>query len=278
MATTASTLTTKRLSAAHRLGASARRLQRWYASFSRHLWVAAIILLAVAASATTLVFAPIAGVIVNAAVLVLLIGLALWKEPIRKLAISVGVLPVALMLSASLPPHSAFVQSIILYVTMLLLTLVYRFIFTLEQPLSFTKLSLRGYAFALPLMVVLGQLLGLLGYGLLRQHYAYTNVDTGLVALCAIMFAFTEEMLFRGLIQQQAAKVMHPTVAAILSAGLFALVAINHTTILTPLFALAAGAVLAATYYKKQNLILTTTINATLKLTYLGLLATFVLH
>ena len=260
------------------LGTAAGRLSRWYGSFNRNLGVAVLILLGLAATNLTLVFNPLAGVIVNAAFLVLLIGLALWKEPVRKLAISVGILPVANMLVISLPPVTPFVQLTVFYVTILLLTLVYRFMFALEAPLSWSKLQLKGYAFTIPLMVVLGQLLGLLAYALLRHNYPFPTLSVGTVAISAVAFAFTEEMFFRGLVQQQGAKALNPVIAAILSATTFALVAVNHTTIWTPIFALVAGGVLAITYYVKPNLVLTTIINAAYKLTYLGLLATFVLH
>jgi len=258
-----------------RRGASA---QRSYAQIQQNLWVAAGTLIAIAASTLTLTFHPVAGVVVNAAVLAFLIGLALWREPVRKLATSVAILPVVTLLSLSLPATNAFAESAVIYASLLLLTLVYRYIFTLDQPLTFSRLTLRGYGLALPLMVVLGQVLGVLAYGLQRHSYSFSATPTALVALAAVVFAAAEEMFFRGLVQQQAAKVMHPVIAAILSAGLYTIVSINHATILAPLFGLITGAVLAATYYKKQNLILTTTINAAAKLTYIGLLAAFVLR
>jgi hypothetical protein len=45
---------------------------------------------------------------------------------------------------------------------------------------------------------------------------------------------------------------------------------------LAPLFALISGIVLSFTYYKKQNLVLTATINAAMKLGYIGLIAGFI--
>jgi membrane protease YdiL (CAAX protease family) len=257
---------------------SFKKVARWYASFSQNLWVPAVLLIAIAAVMITLVVAPVTGIVVDAVVLALLMALGLWHAPSRKLAISVGIIPTALLVNAGLPATNPFMESVIFYNTLLFLTLVYRFIFTLEHSLTATKLTLRGYAFSLPLMIVLGQVVGLIGYGLLRHDYPFQASPLQSVAATAVLFAIIEEMLFRGLIQQTAAKLVHPAIAAMLSAGLFALIFINHTTILTPIFALIAGAVLATVYYKKQNVILTTVLNISLKLTYIGLLATFVLR
>jgi membrane protease YdiL (CAAX protease family) len=233
---------------------------------------------AVALSQLALWWKPLAGVYANAGLFALLLGLALWKESFRKLAISVAILPIAIMIDLCLPQGNAFGQAAVFYDAILLLTLVYRFMFALDEPIKSTALKLRGYAFALPLMAVLGQLLGVLGYGMLRHQYAFKNISLPLVAVTACVFALTEEMFFRGLIQQRAAKVMHPAIAAALSTILFALANIGYGTILAPLYALIAGAVLSVTYYKKQNLLLTFTINAMSKLAYVGLLATFVLR
>ncbi len=159
-----------------------------------------------------------------------------------------------------------------------MLALVYRYMFTLDQPLRATKLTARGYGLALPLMIVAGQAVGGLNYLFLQHHYIFTGYSLPLIACAAVVMAFAEEMLLRGLIQQQAAKVFHPLVAAFGTAILYVLLALDHGTMLSLVPAMLLGVVLSFTYYKKQNLILTTTINATAKLTYIGLVATFILR
>jgi membrane protease YdiL (CAAX protease family) len=236
------------------------------------------VLVPLAAAQIALLVNPIVGVYVNAAAFAALVALALRQAAARQLAISAAILPVANMVTLSLPQSSAFNQSMVFYDALLLVALLYRFWFTLDQPLPYSRLAAKGYAFALPLMVVLGEALGVLGYGMLRNHYPYHGVSLPLVALVVVVLAITEETFFRGLIQQRAALVMSPILAATLSTLLYTLVSIGHVTILAPLFALLAGAVLSLTYYKKQNLVLTTTINAAMKLTYLGLLASFTLR
>ena len=244
--------------------------------FRKNSGYALIITLAIASAQLTLLGRPTVGVYVNAGALAVLVCLALWRESISQLAISAAIIPVSMMVVLSIPQTTVFARTSVLYSSILLLGLIYRFAFTVEQSVRNTSLTLKGYAFTLPLMIVLGQLLGVIGYGLLREHYIFDNTSLPLVAAAAVVFAIAEETLFRGLIQQRAAEVMHPVLAAVLSAVLFTFVSIDNTTVIVPLFALLLGTVLSFTYYKKQNLLLTITINAAAKLTYIGLLASFI--
>lgn len=235
-------------------------------------------ILLLAAAQLSLRWRPAVGVYVNAGVFAAFCGLALWREQFRKLAISLAILPVAMMITLSLPQANNFAEAVVFYDALLLLALVYRFWFTIDEPVQSTALAARGYGLTLPLMVVVGQALGGVGYLLLRMHYMYLPVSLPLVAAASVVFAIAEEMLFRGLIQQRAAKVMHPALAAVLSAVAYALFTIDHSTSLGPLFGLLMGAVLSFIYFKKQNLLLTITVNAMSKLAYIALLATFVLR
>lgn len=241
-------------------------------------WLAPVVAVLVAASQLSLWWKPTLGVYVNAGTFVVFCALALWRESYRKLAISLAILPVATMITLSLPQSSDFAQAVVFYDALLLLTLIYRFWFTIDEPLQNTSLTMRGYSLTLPLMLVVGQILGTVGYFMLRNFYAYAPTSLPLVAVTSVVFAIAEEMLFRGLIQQRAAKIVHPALAAALSALLYTFASISHSTPLVPLFALLSGAVLSFTYYKKQNLLLTITINAMSKLAYIGLLATFTLR
>ena len=242
----------------------------------KNSWTMVSIVLIIVIAQLTLLWRPIVGVYFNAAALALLVGLALWREKIRQLAISVAIIPVSTMIVLSLPQTTTFAREVVFYAALLLLGLIYRFMFSLEFPLGFTKLNLKGYAFTLPLMAVVGEILGVIGYGMLRHHYIFGTTSLPLVAATVVVFALAEETLFRGLIQQRAAQVMHPILAAILSTMLFTLTSINTMTVLAPLFSLILGTVLAYTYSKKQNLVLTSAINIATKLTYIGLMATFV--
>ena len=219
------------------------------------------------------------GIYINAIVFALLIRLAIWKDKIRELAISVAILPVATMISLSLPQTNSFAKSVVFYDAILILGLIYRFMFTLDQPVKSSRLTVRGYLTLLPIMVVTGQVLGAIGYLMLRHHYSFVHFSLPLVAATSVVFAVSEEVIFRGLIQQRAARIMHPAAAAALSTVLYTAFSFGHNgSYLSPLFGLMAGTVLSVIYLKKQNLVLTICVNAISKLVYIGLLATFILR
>lgn len=249
--------------------------------YGRNLWLLLWILVLIAAAQVVLFVKPIVGVYVDAAVFASLIWLALWQERSRQFVISTAIIPLSMLLCLSLPASTVFTRTSVLMVSFLLLALVYQYLFTLEYPTDGTRLRMtrHGYLFAIPLMVVFGQFLGLVGYGLLRHQYDFADTPLPLVALGVIVFAIAEEILFRGLIQQKAMELFHPLMAAALSAGLYTLVSFGHRGGgLSPVFAALLGSAVAYVYYKKQNILLTIAINVATKLTYTGLVAIFVLR
>ena len=225
----------------------------------------------------TLFVNPMAGVYLNAIVFALLVRVAIAHDKARKLAISAAILPVANMISLSLPQTSSFARTVIFYDAILILGLIYRFMFTLNDPTKSTQLTRRGYLFVLPSMIILGQVLGGLGYFMLRHQYTFGHTALPLVAATSVIFAISEEILFRGLIQRSAAKIFHPITAALFTALIYTAFSFGHSgSYLAPIFGLLLGSTLSAIYYKKQNLVLTMTVNAVTKLVYIGLMATFV--
>jgi len=246
--------------------------------YFKDFWIFGIIVAVIVATQVTLAVTTIGGIYVNAAAFLILIGLALWKERARALAISAAILPVANMISLALPQSTEFAQTVVFYDSILVLALIYRFMFVLDQPLKETKLGKLGYLTVLPLMAIIGQVLGVIGYLMLRHHYPFDHTSLPLVAACVVVFALAEEIYFRGLIQQRGSVLFNPVLAAILSLILFVFSTIGHVLILVPIFALILGIALVTTYFKKQNLILTFTINAVTKLAYIGLMAGFIFH
>lgn len=234
------------------------------------------IVLCVLAGQMALFWRPSVGVYIEVLIAAIFMAMAVWLTKFRALALSAAILPVATMIAISIPPTTPLIQSMVYYYSILVLALVYRFIFTLDMPLSYTKLTAKGYIGALGLMAVIGELLGLLGYALLRHNYTFHASAWPTVLVSAAVFGITEEIFFRGLIQQRASQIMSPAVAAILTTLLYTVVSIGHITVWAPLFSLLLGGVLSFIYYKKQNLLLTITANVVTKLTYIGLLATFV--
>lgn len=238
------------------------------------LWV----FIAIAVPQLTLLWRPIVGAYVTVLSLAALLGLGLRVASARRLAIAAAILPVTMLVALSLPQPDAFTQAGVFYSTILLLVIMCNFSFNFHEPVDFSVLRKRHWML-LPLMVVLGEALGALGYGVLyHTSYVFHGLPTALVAVGALIFAVAEEFLFRGLVQEQAAKVVHPITAAVLATLAYTVIYVPHGSVLPVVFAVLSGAVLSGVYYFKQNLVLTTTLNAVMKLSYLGLLATFVLH
>jgi hypothetical protein len=255
-----------------------RRVLTFMRPFWRNAGVAILVAALVLAAQLTLFGKSQVGVYIDALSLAGLVALALLSEKSRQLAISVAILPLANLISMSLPQSTRFDQVTVFYDALLLLALVYRFMFSFDYPVAATRLTKRGYLVALPLMVVVGQALGGIGYALLRNQYDYGHISLPLVAASTVVYAVAEAMLFQGLIQQRAMQILHPGMAAVLATVLYVATSFGHTgSYLAPLFALLLGATMAAAYYVKQNLLLVITLNAATKLIYFGLLATFVL-
>jgi membrane protease YdiL (CAAX protease family) len=147
--------------------------------------------------------------------------------------------------------------------------------FTLKQPTEQTSLGIKGYALVVPLLIVAGQILGVMAYGMLRNTFPFAGVSLPLVTAAMIVFTIAEEMTFRGLIQRCATSVMHPVLALLLTAGLYTAMTITVHNIAATLFAAVASLVLSFAYYAKPNLILTIAANTTFKLLFLGLILTF---
>lgn len=245
---------------------------------SVNAWLISVCALLLLVTQVTLIWASMAGIYMNVVTLLVLTGCALWREQVRKLCISLAILPAAQMVSSSIILNTNFHIASLFYGDLIILSMMYRYLFTLDEPVEVSRLKQRGYVYGVPLMLVLGQLLGVVGYLFIRNHYPYNGTSLPLVALASVVFAFAEETFLRGLVQKQAGRVVNPIFAVVVTTALYIGLAISHTTMLTVGPAVLIGTMLSLTYYFKQNLLLGVTINAAAKLTYVGLVATFVLR
>jgi membrane protease YdiL (CAAX protease family) len=246
-------------------------------AITKNAWVGTYVAAALLLPQLALLWQPLTGVYTTVVSLVLLLVLALQSDQARKLAVSAAILPISLLVTLSLSQSSIFTQTCVFYGVILLLGLTYIYTFRYYVPLSIRAL-IRKLTLMLPLTIVTGEILGAVGYGLQGNSYAFRGIPLPLVAAAVVVFAISEEVIFRGLIQQQATKAVHPVAAAALSAFAFATIYIGHGSLLPAVFALVSGTVLSAIYYFKPNILLTTIANAVMKLTYLGLFAAFVLR
>lgn len=272
------TKTTIRLAHKYSLIKFTKRFWKSTSSYRKNGWMFLLMIAALVAAQATLIWAPRVGIYINTGALVIVTAVAIARKDLRKEAISMGILPVANMVVLSIMPTTQFGNTVVFYGTVLVLALIYSFLFILDEPLERTSLGTRGYATYIPIMIFVGQLLGLFGYLFLRHHYPYISVSLPLLALVAVVLGFSEELLLRGLIQQRGENVFHPVIAAVGTTILYTVLGLYHQTMLAIPVSLLTGAVLAFVYYKKQNLLLTTTINVASKLVYVGLVAAFILR
>jgi membrane protease YdiL (CAAX protease family) len=230
----------------------------------------------VAAAPVSLFYNPQLGAYLTVAALALLMGMAALSDLKRKLALSAAIIPLLGMINLSIVQQSAFEQTAILYGSMLVLALIYRRVLASTKPES-AHLSLRGYMGSLPVVAIIGALLGIIGYKLLINSYIFGGVRLWQVAMVAVIGACAEEALFRGLIQRQATQLMRPVYAAILASLLYLPLALSHFTGWSLLVGALTTAILSTIYVIKPNLILTTTLNLASKLVYVGLVAKYLL-
>lgn len=217
---------------------------------------------------------PVAGAYAAALAFMLLVLFAGIVERYRSLATGAALLPLATIVSFSLPQETALAQTVVFYGALLGLGAMYLYLLRGEGTLLRPKHGWRTYAYGVPAVIILGELIGGLAY-LLQDAYPFDGSKTLLVGGAVIVFAIAEEVVFRGLIQRQAGRLFHPAVAAVLAAVLYAGASIGFGS--WPAFwtALAAGGVLAAVYAVTRSILLTTILNMTAKLVFLGLLATY---
>jgi membrane protease YdiL (CAAX protease family) len=138
-------------------------------------------------------------------------------------------------------------RSLVVYYVLLFLVLVYSKKFKLN--LGYTK---EGLIF-LPLVIIFGIVLGLLGNGIIAQKYA------GFILLLPIV-VFSEELLFRGMIQNLAKEGYGNHVSIILPPILYAIFSINYA--LPVVFLLFIASLAASIIYNRtKNIFLTMTLN-----------------
>jgi|GEM_PF-2420024 len=264
----------------------ARQLTKRAAAASRRLsivnkiwqkyWLPSLATVTISASQVSLFLQPTVGTFVCAGSLALLIGLALWQEKYRTLCISAALLPLSMTVMLSLPPTNSFIRVSVFYAILLLMGLTYRYLILFSQPTpeQTGKLGRKGYLIALPAMIVIGQVLGLAMYGLLRNQFNFTETPAAFIALTAVVFALAEEVVFRGLLQHQFAKLIGTWGGAVFAGIAFAAVSAGNSGWRLALpAAIIMSASLSIIYAKKPNIMLTWIVNATCKIVFIGLLS-----
>jgi membrane protease YdiL (CAAX protease family) len=276
-------VTAKAVEATHKLYqvqwpvAEVRNIYRRALSFMKSSWIVFVIFVSILAPQLALIWQPVLGAYVNALSVAALLTIALWKAKFRNVSLASVTLPLASMVSMTVPTGSQELYRVsVQYGVMLLLAGVYTYMFR-EKQTKKQKLALRKLPHQLPLMIIIGEVLGVAGFAILRHHYAYRSMTFPFVVGAVILFAITEELLFRGLLQRHAARIFHPLVAACVAIIAYSAMTIGTGSILPTFFGVASSGTLCALYYWKPSLVLTIVTNVVMKLSYIGLVAAFIL-
>ena len=256
--------------AAHKLAPTPAKRTKF---FNRVIVFYAALMLA---TQLTLMHAPVVGLYVNVISLTVFGSVALLSVSLRKLSISLAIIPVTQMVSSTIMTSNVFMTDIVFYTVLLALVLVYRYLFTLDEPVADSQLKAKGILVGVPLMVLIGQILGIGTYAILRHNYPFDGISVTLVVAACIIFAIAEEMFLRGLVQQQVSRIVHPLLAAFLAVVLYVALAFNNHIPVTLGAALFSGLILAGVYYLKRNVLLCIALNASSKILYVGLVVIFV--
>lgn len=199
--------------------------------------------------------------------------LAYRVPSVRKTAVSVAIIPAALMVGLAMYRTESFEQSLALYDALLALAMAYRLIFGFAYRAPAEKRwSWRQYGQWLPFFVVGGMGLALIGYYVLRGTQPLTGVPLTVAAPGLALFAITEELLFRGIIQRSAMRELPANWAVLIPVLCYTTLTLPQGSVAVTLFAFLASTVLSVSYRFVPNLLCTTAMNLSMKLLFLALI------
>ncbi len=164
-----------------------------------------------------------------------------------KLMIILMIVP-AVRISEMFITLDFFWKILMSYAILLFLAFYYSVRFKLDHGHKKENLSL------LPLAIIIGVVLGLIGNFL----FSFDKIDR--IIFLIPLIAYSEEVLFRGMIQNLINKKFTSSLSILLSALLFGVFSLGYGYLFA-LYMYFAGVVLGTVYYRTKNIFLTTTIN-----------------
>lgn len=238
-----------------------------------------LLAVAIAAGQVSLFYAPNAGVYITTLALALVMALSTRTQAqARAVITSTAVIPLLSLVNLSIVQQSAFSQTAILYIPMLILGLIYSYIFRQKTEKIQDNRHLRFYIVGIVGSLSVGAAIGALCYLLLKGAYVFEGINLQLVFAVAAVGALAEEFLFRGLILRHALEITRPIYAVLFTTLLYGTLSLSHFSNWSLPLGLLTAAVLSTLYAKTHNLVLTITLNMASKFVYLGLIAKYLLH
>ncbi|MCL4294107.1 MAG: CPBP family intramembrane metalloprotease [Anaerolineae bacterium] len=220
-------------------------------------WLYLVIL--ATAEACTFLIEPRLGLILHGLVLILLMVNAVlrWEQPVRSLLLSLIFIPLIRILSLSLPLVNLPILYWYLIIAIPLLTATFMIAHTLRLGWSEMGLNLQG----LPVQVLiapLGLAFGYLGYQILKpaplvSHLTFPQILEPALILF-VSTAFTEELIFRGVMQRASIRTMG-SAGIIYIAALYTNLHLGHRSPLYVLFVFGLALFFGWTAHKTRSLL-----------------------
>ena len=224
-----------------------------------------IVLMLFFISETVLFFWPQIGIFINALVLNYLLISAFFDKSIRNLLLCLTIFPAARLFGFLVPNADNFFRT----------AFFYYFVFVLSFGCQYwLKINYGGFSFKkiknVPLMILIGILFGFLEHWLLPSRGFNFKLSFGLASFFILFFGYTEEFLFRGLIQRTLKKISSPFYS-ILFTSLFYSVVHLANGFSHAVFVFFLSLTLSTIFYLKKNIFLTTVLNTTTNITLMAL-------
>lgn len=228
----------------------------------------------VAIALVTVTLWPTIGVFVNAAVFTLLIATGMARPRLEKTTVLLAVIPMANLIIVTLPIEQPFARMATFYSILFGFATIYRLL--LLRGHVFPQLrSGRGHSYIAASLAV-GAGLGILAsIALLGAPSWLSGVSLWLLIPSCVVFAVTEELLFRGLIMEQAARVVAAWRAIILTVIVYACLTLSLTSPENALVGCLSALVLCLTYRFTTNLVTTFAMNVAMKISFVVMLGVF---
>ncbi len=241
----------------------------------RNLLVFGVCILLLGGTQALLWRRPQVGIFLNAVVLLGFSVFALLRKEARKAVIGLSVVPMTTVAVGSLGQKPGFGVLCLYYGVIAGLSRIYMHLFAARRKKR-RRANKWQQVQMVSLMIVVGQVVGALGFWVLGSNYPFADTPLPLVFAAVAGFALAEEMLLRGLIQRQGSVYFHPALAAQGAALVGAFLAISGGGALAVPFGLVLHSLVSLVFYYKPNLAYSFALNVAAKFTYVFLIVVFV--
>ena len=221
------------------------------------------------------VWQPLAGIVMNIALLGCLVTAAIVVPQLQRTAVALAVLPLAVIAMAAIPLQDSIQRLVAFYSFLLVMAVIYRRLLPHDRPFRRSELGrdikLRWIAACIGISAILGGI----GFAVLFPHLSAQLPAWYMILAIVLLSAAAEELYFRGLLQEHATRTFTPDEALVLVASIYACFAAAFPSLFAIVIAFVLALLFSLLYASTYNLKLTFIANATTKLVFLGLIVAF---